>query len=473
MKFIFLSLFICLSTLAQADVFVVNDTGDVDQCDQSICTLRGAINDATRTLGTDTINFDIPADAVNQNYVSGGSGNNAFFYWIIQPTQELPVVLGITIDGTSAGASPFGNPSIVIDGSLAGTGTNQDPMDGLTMRGNSTIKGLSFIYWDEAGLRIASGSTNLVTNSWFGLNLPYGLAAAPNKVGIQYDSTGNNNELKGSLGISGNVISGNSQYGLATYFESSGLLISGNMIGTDPKGEIAVPNDNIGVFLKGRNQQLGTGQLFSQKNLISGNLIGIQTSSYPVENFSNMLITNNIIGLNLNTDAEIPNRDGLYVQRGRGFSITENIIAGNDSYGISVTNEPKDVTISNNRIGHTSSGGAFSNNTAIRSSGGAERVKIGPDNIIAKNRYGVRVTGFSTGQTHIFLNQIYDNDFLGIDLGDLGTNSNDLGDLDAGPNRLQNYPDIQAAQYDTSGNRIQISFSVDSQIGASDYPMTI
>ncbi|MCW8869833.1 MAG: hypothetical protein OQK49_03945, partial [Proteobacteria bacterium] len=215
MKVILFSLFTCLSTLSQADVFVVNDTGDVDQCDQSVCTLRGAIKDAMRTLGTDTINFDIPADAVNQNYISGGSGNNAFFYWIIQPAQELPEILGVTIDGTSADASPLGNPSIVIDGSLAGTGTNQDPMDGLTMRGNSTAKGMAFIYWDEAGLRILSGSDNFVTQSWFGLNIPYGLAAAPNRIGISYEAIGNN-FLNGTLGFSGNVISGNTNYGIET-----------------------------------------------------------------------------------------------------------------------------------------------------------------------------------------------------------------------------------------------------------------
>jgi len=473
MKVIFTLILFCFATLTQAAVFEVNDTGDMDLCDQNVCTLRGAINAALANPGVDTINFDIPADALNQNYIAGGTGQNAYFYWLIQPATELPELNQIILDGTTAGTSVAGNPTIVVDGSMAGTGSNQDPTDGLTLTGRATVKGVAMIYWDEAGLRITDGSTNLVTNSWFGLNLPYGLAAAPNRVGIQYDSEGTGNAIYGTLGGSGNVISGNTHYGVATSSQSKNLVLYGNLIGTDPTGQIAVPNDSIGIWLKGVNHRVGSTNMPLQQNLISGNLIGMQVSGYPVEEISGIEINNNIIGLNRNATAALPNRDGMYIQRGRGFSIINNTIAGNESYGISITNEPKDVNISNNRIGVNFPGTGFSNGTAIWSSGGAERVVIGPDNIIAKNRYGVRVTGYSTGHTHILRNQIYENDYLGIDLGDMGTDTNDVGDLDAGPNRLQNYPDIQAAQYDASGNRIQISYRVDSQIGASDYPMSI
>ena len=469
MKVILTLLIFCLATFTQAAVFEVNDTSDVDQCDQSVCTLRGAINQAMANAVIDSINFDIPADAVNQNYIAGGSGQDAYFYWLIQPNTELPELKEIILDGTTAGVSVAGNPTIVIDGSLAGTGS----MDGLTLLGRVTVKGVAMIYWDEAGLRIADGSSNLVTDSWFGLNLPYGLSAAPNRVGIQYDSVGIGNAIYGILGDSGNVISGNTHYGVATSSQSKNLVLYGNMIGTDPDGQIAVPNDSYGITLQGRDHRIGSANLPLQNNLISGNLVGMKVIGFPYEDISNIEINNNIIGLNLTTTAALPNRDGMYIQWGRGFNIINNTIAGNESYGISLAPDISDAVIENNRIGVNFQGTGFSNSTAIWSSGGTERVVIGPDNIIAKNRYGVRVTGHSTGHTHILRNQIYENDYLGIDLGDLGTDINDAGDLDAGPNRLQNYPDIQAAQYDASGNRIQISFSVDSQIGASDYPMSI
>lgn len=473
MRIILLILFLCSAALSQAAIYIVTSTADSDVCNASTCTLRGAINAALSNSGVDTINFNIPADAVNQNYMAGGTGQDAYFYWLIQPNTELPELNEIILDGTTAGSSVAGNPTIVIDGSLAGTGTNQDPMDGLTLSGRVTVKGVAMVYWDEAGLRITDGSTNLVTNSWFGLNLPYGLAAAPNRVGIQYDSEGTGNAIYGTLGGSGNVISGNTHYGVATSSQSKNLVLYGNIIGADPDGQIAVPNDSYGITLQGSNHRIGSANLPLQNNLISGNLVGMKVIGFPYEDLSNIEINNNIIGLNLTATAALPNRDGMYIQWGRGFTIVNNTIAGNESYGISLAPAISDVIIENNRIGVNFPGTGFSNSTAIWSSGGAERVVIGPDNIIAKNRYGVRVTGYSTGHTHILRNQIYENDYLGIDLGDMGTDINDAGDLDAGPNRLQNYPDIQAAQYDTSGNRIQISFSVDSQIGASDYPMTI
>lgn len=473
MRIILLILFLCSAALSQAAIYIVTSTADSDVCNASTCTLRGAINAALSNSGVDTINFNIPADAVNQNYMAGGTGQDAYFYWLIQPNTELPELNEIILDGTTAGSSVAGNPTIVIDGSLAGTGTNQDPMDGLTLSGRVTVKGVAMVYWDEAGLRITDGSTNLVTNSWFGLNLPYGLAAAPNRVGIQYDSEGTGNAIYGTLGGSGNVISGNTHYGVATTSQSKNLVLHGNIIGADPDGQIAVPNDSYGITLQGSDHRIGSANLPLQNNLISGNLVGMKVIGFPYEDLSNIEINNNIIGLNLTATAALPNRDGMYIQWGRGFTIVNNTIAGNESYGISLAPAISDVIIENNRIGVNFPGTGFSNSTAIWSSGGAERVVIGPDNIIAKNRYGVRVTGYSTGHTHILRNQIYENDYLGIDLGDMGTDTNDAGDLDAGPNRLQNYPDIQAAQYDTSGNRIQISFSVDSQIGASDYPMTI
>lgn len=473
MKFILFTLLISLTTLSHADIFVVNDTGDVDQCDQSICTLRGAINDATRTLGTDTINFDIPADAVNQNYVSGGSGNNAFFYWVIQPAQELPEILGITIDGTSAGASALGNPSIVIDGTLAGTGTNQDPMDGLTMRGNSSAKGLAFIYWDEAGLRIKAGANNIVTRSWFGLNIPYGLAAAPNHVGISYEANGSN-VLSGSLGFSGNVISGNTNYGIETLSSSSGLSVYGALIGTDPDGMIAVPNDSLGVFIRGLNHRIGNISIPLSGNVISGNISnGIQISGYPHDTDSGHVIEGNIIGLNRLADAEIPNQVGIYVQRGQGFTIQNNVIAGNNWYGINVGSEPKDILVTNNRIGVNFSGQPFSSGTGVKANGGATDLVIGPGNVIAHGNIGVSVGQQSTGNVSVQRNQIHDNFRIGIDLEVDDITANDAGDFDAGPNRLQNYPDITAAQYDSNGNRISIELAVDSHPGASDYPITV
>ena len=82
-------------------------------------------------------------------------------------------------------------------------------------------------------------------------------------------------------------------------------------------------------------------------------------------------------------------------------------------------------------------------------------------------RYSNRpsVAGRSTG-TQIRFNQILGNGGLGIDLGPNGfpdgITPNDPGDVDTGPNELQNYPEITSV---IAGNPTRITGRLDSQIG--------
>ena len=73
--------------------------------------------------------------------------------------------------------------------------------------------------------------------------------------------------------------------------------------------------------------------------------------------------------------------------------------------------------------------------------------------------------GRSTG-TQIRFNQILGNGGLGIDLGPNGfpdgITPNDPGDVDTGPNELQNYPEITSV---IAGNPTRITGRLDSQIG--------
>ncbi len=345
MKAVFYTILLLWAISTQAATYMVNSSFDTDVCDQNTCTLRGAINAALAAPGNDTISFNIPADAINENYFTGGNGADVYFYWLIQPTAELPELQDITLDGSSAGVSEAGNPTIVLDGSLAGSGTSQNPMDGLTLLGDVTVTGLAVVNWEKAGISMASGTNNQVAHCWSGLELPYGLDAAPNSTGV--------------------------------------MLLGG-------------------------------------QNLV----------------------------------------------------VHENIIAGNDDYGIFIDSNAADVEVANNRMGIGVNGDALSTGIAVYSSG-ANNVLIGPDNHIANNRRGVQVVGFNSGNTHVFRNQIHDNDFLGIDLGVLGFTANDSQDLDEGPNNYQNFPDLQSAQHDPSGNRINFSYVVDSSTAASDYPITV
>ncbi|WP_231741690.1 DUF4347 domain-containing protein [Stieleria varia] len=75
-------------------------------------------------------------------------------------------------------------------------------------------------------------------------------------------------------------------------------------------------------------------------------------------------------------------------------------------------------------------------------------------NLIANNQAdGVTIAGTGINNT-IRFNVIRDNGDLGIDLGDDGITNNDNGssDSDTGANTLQNYPEIQSAAINTSGD---------------------
>ena len=484
-----------------ADVFTVNSTSDGDVCNVSICTLRGAINDALATVGADTIEFNIPADPINENYFQGGSGATAFQYWMIQPESELPSLIDITIDGTTAGTSNIGNPTIVVDGSLAG---DQDPgvfdtLDGLTLLENSHIKALAFINWYNAGVRIGyltggyddDAFNNSITSSWLGLSIPFGQASAPNKYGVIVTTNGGtNNIIGGNMATQGNVISGNLQYGIHfDYYLSEGSVgVFGNKIGTNPEGNLAVPNDNTGIILSTRansnivigNETPGLG------NLISGNNItGIHVSASDLE--LNLVIDGNLIGTDISGLSALPNREGINLSTGRNIIVKNNVVSGNSGRAIDLSHSSssplKNVDLLSNYIGVGIDGQTpLGNQRGIYASGIAINTKIGAPgqgNIIANNNCGpsvgcgVVISNYSNNVIELRYNSIYNNENEGIDLEADRFTPNDPGDFDSGANRLQNFPEINTAAHDPSGNRLSINYWIDSHYAASDYPITM
>ncbi len=501
MKTILMILMLVVSVTGQAATIVVTSSADGDVCNASTCTLRGAINQGLNNNESDTITFNIPADALNENYFEGGTGASAFFYWMIQPTSELPSLIDITIDGSTAGTSTAGNPTIVVDGALAGDSNAgpYDTLDGLTLLENSHIKALSVTNWYNAGARMGyftgsyddHGFNNKITSSWLGLNMPYGQASAPNKYGIIVTTNGGeNNVIGGYMPTEGNVISGNLQFGIHFdyYLENGAVGVFGNKIGTNPEGDLAVPNDTTGIILSTRaksNVIIGA-DLPGLGNLISGNNIsGVYIS--PDQEL-NLKITNNLIGTDISGMNALPNREGIILQRGRDIVVEKNVISGNSGIGLSLSTDSgsplRRVDIVSNLIGVAEDGVSPLPNMrgGIYSGGIAIDTRIGlpgQGNTIAYNQCGptrgcgVVVSSFSNNIIEIRHNSIYNNENEGIDLEADRFTPNDPDDFDSGANRLQNFPDINSAQHDPSGNRINLNYQIDSHNGASDYPITV
>jgi hypothetical protein len=184
----------------------------------------------------------------------------------------------------------------------------------------------------------------------------------------------------------------------------SGIVIAGNFLGTDASGLASALNQaGVASGTQGGTVSFTVGGLNPEdRNLISGNSnAGIQTGS----NFnggSTSIIQGNILGLDKNAAAPVPNQFGIVLNDGGPTTMTvggltpeaANIISRNSSAGIYVVGAPDTCTIRGNSI--------------------------------------------------------FDNAALGIKTSGLNDptlpSPNDLGDADGGPNGQQNYPIVSSVE---------------------------
>ena len=138
-----------------------------------------------------------------------------------------------------------------------------------------------------------------------------------------------------------------------------------------------------------------------------------------------------------------------------------NIISGNTTDGIEIIGQGSINEIIGNIINANSGDGiAIKSDDSATAIGG---VFIGAGNTISSNGGdGVSVTdGNGSG---ILSNSISANTGLGIDLAPAGVTFNDVGDGDAGPNNLQNFPVLTSAASDSST-------TIEGTLNSSDFTL--
>jgi len=233
---------------------------------------------------------------------------------------------------------------------------------------------------------IGRGNTN------FGVQLQG--SSSDNLIGTDGDGDDDQNE--------GNIISANGS-GIRMQVGGTGRnnIISGNFIGTDVSGNIALGNTANGVDITG-----GFG----------GNIIGTNGDNINDGVERNVISANGGDGIRLfNTN------DNTVAGNFIGVGADRMSILGNDMRGIFITG-----TSSSSVIGYHQ---GMSNN---------DEFVVG--NCIKNNGdMGVGLSGDGT-QNRISRNQTANNGALGIDLGFDNVTSNDNGDIDSGANNLQNFP---------------------------------
>ncbi len=216
-----------------------------------------------------------------------------------------------------------------------------------------------------------------------------------------------------------------------------------------------------------KHNQIG-GDNATDRNIFSGNNYGgIEIVDNETDGNE---ITGNYIGTDITGNLALPNETGIIVSSlSSGSVIDNNVISGNTTFGLVLTDATDSNFVVNNLIGTGANGTSGIGNGAsgIAIGYGATNNTIGDTgqgNTIAHNdAAGILIIDNTTVNNKISSNSIYDNALLGIDIFPEGVNPNDAGDTDTGPNNLMNYPVINTANYNSTTGNTFISGTIDTQ----------
>ena len=428
------------STSENADANVGDgscDTGQLNAAGVPECTLRAAIQEANSDPARTRIHFNIPTS--DSNHLAG--------VWTISPLSNLPDALFETdIDGATQPGTGT-TPSIMLDGSLAGSARGLH----LSATGQgSSLNQIAIGNFSRSGLEVASPDS-IITGNIIGLDAS-GTALAPNgQDGITVFSTATDVNIGGFTAADGNVISGNGESGIDVHGGSSGVRINNNRVGTDVSGSVAMGNQLEGLRLTAANQaEIGN----NGSNLISGNgRDGIHSTGHD-----SLEVLLNIIGLSGDLTTALPNgASGVELVGGTDASIGTvtqgNVIAANGGDGVTVAGG-SNSEILGNYIGVAPSGVAVGNDGHGVFVNGIPYWHL-ERNTIAHNALDGVAAVNPRDRLGIAENDIYSNGGLAIDLGDDGVTPNDAGDSDIGVNDLLNFPTI----VDVSGGQVTYELS--------------
>ncbi len=376
------------------------------------------------------------------------------------------VLLGNYIGTDTAGsaATGFGNAS----GVLLSSGASGNTLGGAAAGAGNVVSGHS-----GNGVDMNNAPGNTLLGNFIGLDAS-GTSALPNLQGVMLIDAPNT-VIGGSAAGERNVISGNTQNGIATIGEGiSGTRIQGNYIGTNAAGTAAVSNGGAGISIDTLSGSRSTGLTIGGTTAGAGNLISGNNSDGILVQADSTLIAGNVIGLNAAGTAPLPNGTGITIINALSNTIggttagARNVISGNLGEGFRVFGSSTSGNlIQGNYIGTDPAG---SSATGFGNGGNGVRL-IGTNNTVGGSTPGTgNVIAFNNGSgvsvesglgQSVLQNSIFGNTSLGIDLGNNGANSND-GAASAGqPNLLTDFPVF------TTANLVGSTLTVAGYVGSA------
>ena len=441
------------SSLISGATFTVTNPND-----SGAGSLRQAILDANANAGDDTISFNILGSGVQT----------------IAPASALPAITeSVTIDGnTQPGASANTNAPdqgtnavilIEIDGTNTGSASGDSILKILGTVGG-TIRGLAVNRGPIGGILIDSSSNVRVEGCFISTDPTGSIALANHNFGISLlDAT--DATIGGSTAAARNVISGT--VGDAVYISGgSGHVVSGNLIGTDAGGTLALSPDQAGVelVLSAVEMRVG-GTTPAERNVIAGNYYGVLLHD-PV---SDSIVEGNYIGTDVTGAVPLGNAiHGVSVVGpntiGGSTAGAGNVLSGNVNSGLIITSAG--AIVQGNRIGTAADGISPMGNVGrgilvlgvdgdvlVGGTGAGEGNTIAFNGLQGVDVYNLTVA--TTTGTTIRGNAIHGNGTIGIDLNDDGVSPNDIGDAHLFSNGTQNYPIIALVSPGASSTNVE------------------
>jgi len=394
--------------------------------------LRAEIIAANALTGSSEIDFSI-----------SGSGPQT-----IKPPTALPnVTKPVFINGAS---QPLyaGTPLIVLDGSLAPSGT--EGLHYAAGSGSGKISAIELIKFPGITLELSSGG-NTVTGCYIGTDAS-GHTGLGNGTGVGIDNGVSGNIIGGTSPGAANVIASSSANGFnISDLGTTGNVVEGNFIGTDASSHTGLGN-GVGVSIFGGASGntiggtstaaanviagsaaagIGINGTGTTGNVVEGNFIGTDSSSHTGlgNNFGGVGIGNgasgNTIGgtsagaANVIVSSVVSGADGVFIgDSGTTGNVVEGNFIGTDASGhTGLGNGGSGVVIG----GETSVGGASGNTIGGTSAAAA--------NVIASNAVdGIGISGSST------TGNVVEGNYIGTDASShtgLG-NTGDGVDIESG-----------------------------------------
>ena len=303
---------------------------------------------------------------------------------------------------------------------------------------------------NKSGIYILSGGNNTIQGNWIGLGAGGTGALGNNNYGILINGSGGN-LVGGAVPAARNILSGNGVSGIyLTGGGAAGNLIQGNYVGTDVSGGIAVGNAADGITVIG-----APGNLINS-NVISGNgEFGVSVSGGGA--VSNVITGNNVGTDVTGKLALGNAGNGVILFSGAGQNWiggtnagAGNLISGNVQNGVALVGGANQNVIQGNLIGLSAAGtSALANGYNGVSLNGASSNLIGgtvaaAHNVISGNGYN----GVGILLVTDVLNTVAGN-FIGTDL----TGTKAIGNVLAGV-RIQACSNLVGGVTAASGNVI-------------------